>query len=170
MPDHDDSRFAQRIDEANNVSDQIEDVVRLNRFRSVGLSVAALVGGNRSEPCLRERGNLMAPGIPGFGPSVAHHDQRAAALLNIVHPDAVGVVETMSKFSHGRSSNGSSASPRRERRSSYQQRYECLSFFTSAAISGTALKRSATNPKSATLKIGASSSLLIATMTLESFM
>ena len=35
--------------------------------------------------------------------------------------------------------------------------------------SGTAVKRSATSPKSATWKIGASSSLLMATMTFESF-
>src|SRR5579884_4291705 len=47
--------------------------------------------------------------------------------------------------------------------------YECLSFFSSSTVSGTALNRSATSPKSATLKIGASGSLLIATMVLESF-
>ncbi len=46
---------------------------------------------------------------------------------------------------------------------------QCFSFFTSSTISGTALNRSATRPKSATLKIGASSSLLIATIVFESF-
>jgi hypothetical protein len=49
-------------------------------------------------------------------------------------------------------------------------RSQCFIFFSSSVISGTALNRSATRPKSATLKIGASSSLFIATIVLESFM
>jgi hypothetical protein len=47
---------------------------------------------------------------------------------------------------------------------------QCLIFLISSVISGTALNKSATRPKSATLKIGASSSLLIATIVFESFM
>lgn len=43
-------------------------------------------------------------------------------------------------------------------------------FYNFSVISGTALNRSATKPKSETWNIGASGSLLIATIVLESFM
>lgn len=49
-------------------------------------------------------------------------------------------------------------------------RFGAYSAFTFSVISGTASNRSATSPKSETLKIGASGSLLMQAMTFESFM
>src|SRR4029077_14786246 len=39
---------------------------------------------------LCQRRDLMPPRVPGFGPAVAHHHQRAIARLDIMNADAVG--------------------------------------------------------------------------------
>ena len=67
----------------------------------VGLAVAALVGRDDAKARRRERGNLMPPRVPRLRPSVAQHDQRTRALLDVMHPDAVGIDELVLQVGHG---------------------------------------------------------------------
>ena len=74
--------------------------VRLDRLRAIGVAVAALVGRDRAKTRIGERANLMTPRIPEFREAMAHHDGDAAAGLDQMHPDAVGVYKFMIEFAH----------------------------------------------------------------------
>ena len=95
---------AEAVDQPDDIADEVQDVVRLDRGGRVGLPVAALVGRDDAKACRRERGNLMPPRVPRLGPSVAQHDQRTRALLDVMHPDAIGVDEFVLKFRHRKTS------------------------------------------------------------------
>src|SRR5206468_11046193 len=56
--------------EPDDIASEIEDVVRLDRFGSVGASVTALIGSNDAEARRGQLGNLMTPGVPRLRPSV----------------------------------------------------------------------------------------------------
>jgi hypothetical protein len=71
----------------------------LDRFRRAGLPVAALVRRDRAEAGLRQRLQLMAPGVPEFGKTMAHHDRKALAGLSQMHFDTIGLDESMDELS-----------------------------------------------------------------------
>ena len=67
---------AQGVEQTHHVADQMEERVLVDRLRPIGPAVAAHVGRHGAESGLGERAELMAPGIPGFGKTVAEQDQR----------------------------------------------------------------------------------------------
>ncbi len=81
---------AERIEQPDHVADEMEQSVVVDRFGPVGLAVAAHVRRDGVESGCRQRRDLMAPGIPGFGKAVTENNQRTVALLGDVQMNAVG--------------------------------------------------------------------------------
>src|SRR6202011_4591646 len=75
------------IDETHDVADVIENRILLHLLRTVAPPIAAQVGGHRPESSLRQRAELMPPGIPAFGKAVAEDDERAFTLLGHMQAD-----------------------------------------------------------------------------------
>ena len=69
----------ERIEQADHVADQVQQRVLVDRLRAVGLAVAAHVGRDGVVAGLRQRGELVAPGIPGLRKAVAQQHQRPVA-------------------------------------------------------------------------------------------
>jgi len=82
--------FPEGVDEADDIPDQLEDVVRLYRFGPVGAPVAALIGGNGVKSRIGQGRQLVSPAISQLRKAVAQDHQRAFPLLGDVHGDAVG--------------------------------------------------------------------------------
>ena len=90
MPDEDGFGFSQRLDQADDITGQFEQVVFPDCLRFVGFSITALIGNHHMIPGLGKHGDLMPPGIPRFRKTVTEDDQRPFALFGQVHSDAVG--------------------------------------------------------------------------------
>ena len=86
---------AERIDDADHVADQVKQCVLVDRLRPVGLAVAAHVGRDHAISGGRERGELMAPRVPGLGKSVAENDERSLPLFGKVQMNAVRLDRAM---------------------------------------------------------------------------
>jgi hypothetical protein len=98
---HDRRRIdSQTVDQTDDITNQVQDVVGLDRLGFVGLAKAALIGRDDAETRRRKRGYLMAVRVLGFGPSMAQHHQPPGALLYIMHPDAVGGHEFVLQLGH----------------------------------------------------------------------
>ena len=69
---------AQSVDEAHDVAEVMEQRVLLDLLRTVASPVAAQVGRHRMETRVRQRPELMPPGIPALGKAVAENDERPA--------------------------------------------------------------------------------------------
>src|SRR5215469_16333249 len=93
---------AEAVDESDDIASEIQDIVGFYRFRFVGLAVAALIGCDHEIAGRGESGDLVAIRVPGLGPSVAQHDEWAAALLDVVHAYPVGRHELMLELGHRR--------------------------------------------------------------------
>ena len=89
MPGDDRLFFTERVEEADDIAGQMKQRVLVDRLRPVGLAIAAHIGRHRVEPGRRQRGQLMPPGVPALGKTVAHDDERAFTLLGDVHANAV---------------------------------------------------------------------------------
>jgi hypothetical protein len=98
--------LAQHLHQPHDVPGELEDVVSLDRLRAVGAAIAALVGGDGVEPGRGQGRQLMPPGVPELGETVAEDDERALALLGEVHGDAVGSDGSMLDLGHGHSRKG----------------------------------------------------------------
>ena len=98
VPDQESSIFAKRLHQPDKVGHEIDDVVRLDFVRRVGVAVPALVWRHDAEAGSREDWDLVAPAIPGFRPSMAEEHERTIALLHIVHADPVGMGVTVAQF------------------------------------------------------------------------
>ena len=98
MPDQESPIFAKRLHQPDKVGHEIDDVIRLDLVRRVGVAVPALVWRHDAEAGSREDWDLVAPAIPGFRPSMAEEHERTIALLYIVHADPVGVGVTVAEF------------------------------------------------------------------------
>src|SRR6202022_3862051 len=61
----------QSVDETHDVADVMENRILLHLLRTVASPIAAQVWCCRTEPSLRQRPELMPPGIPAFGKAVA---------------------------------------------------------------------------------------------------
>ena len=94
-------RLAERVDQADDVTDEVKHRVLIDRLRPVGPSVPAHVGRHRAKARLGERGQLVAPRVPRLGKAVAKDDERAHARLGDVHLDAVGLDDGVLEFHAG---------------------------------------------------------------------
>ena len=56
--------LAERVEQADHIANQMKLRVALHIVRAVGSAVAALVGGDGMEASLRERRELVPPGVP----------------------------------------------------------------------------------------------------------
>ena len=90
----------ERVEHPNDVLNQLAHLVSLDRLRTIGFAVAALVGRDRTKAGLGERAELMAPRVPELGKAVAKKHRKALAGLDHVHPDAIGFDEFMNEFAH----------------------------------------------------------------------
>jgi hypothetical protein len=77
VANYDHSFFAERIEEADDVANQVEDGVCLDCVWAVGLTIASLIGRHGVEAGSGERRQLVSPGIPGFREAVKQHHQWA---------------------------------------------------------------------------------------------
>src|SRR5207237_10928931 len=89
-----------RVEQADEVADQVEDRVLIERLRPVARAVAAHVGRYGMKTGCCERTYLVAPGIPGFRKAVAEQHQRPFALLGNVEMDAVCLNQSLRWFAH----------------------------------------------------------------------
>jgi hypothetical protein len=92
----------QSVDETHDVADVIEDRIRLDCLRTIASPIATQVGCHSTEPRIRQRLELMPPGIPALGKAVAEDDQRAFTLLGHVQADAVGLDHPVRHLGHRR--------------------------------------------------------------------
>ena len=83
---------AERVEQPDQVADQVELGVLPDLGGHVGLPVAALVGRDRVEAGLPQGDELVAPRVPALGKAVAQDDRTAVvgSRLGDVHGDAVG--------------------------------------------------------------------------------
>ncbi len=104
------------VEETDDVSDEVELRVRLDRFGGVGLAVPSLVGRDDVVAGIGQRAELVAPRVPALGESVAQHDERAVgrARLGDVHADAVGVDEAVGDVGHRAMLGGRAIRSRRD--------------------------------------------------------
>jgi hypothetical protein len=86
------------IKQTDHVADQVKQRVLIDFRRAVGLAVAAHIGSYRVKPGRRQGRELMTPGIPALGETVAQHDERSLALLRQMHMDAVCFDGSMPDF------------------------------------------------------------------------
>src|SRR5512147_2662725 len=85
VPNDDRTLLAERMQEANYISNQLEHVVRLDPGRLIGLTEATLIRCHDVVSGVGECGELMSPGIPALGKSMAQDDERTVSQLGNVH-------------------------------------------------------------------------------------
>jgi hypothetical protein len=93
---------AQSTDETHDVADVMENRILLHFLRTVASPIAAQVECHSTEPRLRQRRELMPPGIPALGKAVAEDDERTFTLLGHVQADAVRLNHAMRHLGHRR--------------------------------------------------------------------
>jgi hypothetical protein len=81
----------------------MKERVLVDRLWTIGPAVAAHVWGYGMEPGLGERRQLVPPGVPGFGKTVAQDDQGTRPLFGHVHAYAVCLDGTVTDLGHRRS-------------------------------------------------------------------
>ena len=79
------------VDQSDDVSGQMMDVVVFDRARLVRFSIAAHVGGDDVIAGSRERRDLVTPGIPGLREAVDEDDERPLPHLRDAQLDPVGL-------------------------------------------------------------------------------
>ena len=100
MPDDDSGRRTQGIENADHVTDKMQDGVLVDRLRRVALAVAAHIGGDDTEAGGRKRIDLMPPREPGFRKTVHQQHQRPLALLGDVETDAIALDDPLRCLAH----------------------------------------------------------------------
>ena len=93
---------AQGADETHNIADVMDNRVLLHLLGTVAPPITAQVGSHRAEPSLRQRPELMTPGIPALGKAMAEDDERAFTLFGHVQADAVRLDHAMRHLGHRR--------------------------------------------------------------------
>ena len=91
----------ERVEQSDEVTDEMEDGVLIDRLGPVALAVTAHVRGNGMEARLSQCNDLVTPGVPAFRKAVAQQNKRALALLNDIQADAVGLDDPLDRFAHG---------------------------------------------------------------------
>ena len=98
MADDDGRRRLQPVQQPHKIPYQVEDRVLIYRLGPVALAIAAHVRGNDVEARLRQRIDLVAPGVPAFRKAMAQQNKRALALLDDIQADAVGLDDPLDRF------------------------------------------------------------------------
>ena len=93
---------AERVEQPGEVADEVMDAVLLDGGGRVGVAVAALVRRDGAEARIGQGAQLMAPRIPQLRKAVAQEHRKAAARLDDVHADAVGVDVLVGEVGHVR--------------------------------------------------------------------
>src|SRR5207237_1364207 len=75
MPHYHCLLLAKHVYEANEITNQMQLSVLLDLAGTLSLPIAALVGSNGVVARLRQGGQLVAPGVPGFGKAMQKQDQ-----------------------------------------------------------------------------------------------
>jgi hypothetical protein len=88
----DSARRLQGVQDANHIAYQMKDGVLVNRFRLIAVPIAAHVGSNDMNACLRKRVDLTTPRMPGFREAVGQYHQRARSHLRDIEMDAVASI------------------------------------------------------------------------------
>ena len=96
------SGSVERVEQADDVADEVQLRVLVDRLGRIGLAVAALVGRDDVEARIAECVELVPPRVPALGEAVAQHDERAVSgpRLRDVHSDPVGVDEAVRDLGH----------------------------------------------------------------------
>jgi hypothetical protein len=97
--------LAERVEDPDHVADEVKERIFLDLLRTVGLPIAAHVGGDRAPARFGERAQLMPPGVPGFRKAVAHQDERRLSRLGEMDADAVCLDRPMCDPCHSSPSN-----------------------------------------------------------------
>mgnify|MGYP003553748557 CR=1 FL=1 len=107
VADHHGLLLAIGIDHADDVTDQFFDAIGRLGPELGGSPIAALV--DRHHPVTRvgEHGNLMTPGVPGFGEPVHQHHQGPLALFHGMDAGPPAVEHPMKLRHRGHLSSGS---------------------------------------------------------------
>src|SRR5712675_639781 len=100
MADNDGSPGLERVEQTDEIADQMEHGVLIDCRGRVALAIAAHIRRHRVEAGRRERRDLVAPGIPGFREAVAEQHQRPAALFGYVEADAIALDYPLRRFAH----------------------------------------------------------------------
>jgi hypothetical protein len=90
----------QSVDETHDVADVMENRILLHLLRTVASPIAAQIWCHRTESSLRQRRELMPPGIPALGKAVAEDDERSFTLLGHMQADAVRLDHAMRHLGH----------------------------------------------------------------------
>src|SRR5205807_10382686 len=90
VADDDCRRLAQGVEEPDEIADQVEQCVLIDRLRAVGATVAPLVGRHRVVAGLAEGAKLVPPRVPGLRPAVAQQHERPCTVFGDVHSNAIG--------------------------------------------------------------------------------
>ncbi len=89
MADQDGALLAEGADQRGDVTDQVQQGVRVDRLGLLAAGVAALVDGDHAVAGLGERGELVPPGVPALREAVQQQDQWPLPLFGDVQPDSV---------------------------------------------------------------------------------
>jgi hypothetical protein len=81
----------QGVNDADDVGRQVQDMIRLDRFRCVCLPIPALIRRDGTVAGIGKRCHLVPPRVPGFRPAMAKEDERALALLGQMHAYSVRI-------------------------------------------------------------------------------
>ena len=92
----------ERVEQADDVADEMQLRVLVDRLGRIGLAVAALVGRDDVVARIAERVELVSPRVPALGEAVTQHDDRSVGRprLGDVHSDPVGVDEAVRDIGH----------------------------------------------------------------------
>src|SRR5580704_10005485 len=89
------------VEQAGEIADRVLDVVRGRIRRRIRLAHAAHVWRDHAPARGGESGDLVAPGEPQVREAMAQHHERACALFDVVHADAVHLRIAMGPVGHG---------------------------------------------------------------------
>src|SRR5262249_21966972 len=100
MTYYDGVSHAERIHQTDNVTNKVQDVIRLDLRRRLGLPIAALVRSHHAKTRFGQRVNLVTPRIPGFGESMTHHYHWTDASLGVVQLYAIALNKLVRDLGH----------------------------------------------------------------------
>jgi len=92
--------LAKGMDQSHDVGREVQDVISLDVVGRIRQSIAPLIGGNDAPAGVRNWSYLMPPGEPGLGESVTEDHKRPLPSLGDMHPDAVGLDESVLSGAH----------------------------------------------------------------------
>ena len=96
MANGDESLETQRVSDADDISGEFLEGIRLDLMRFVRLAIPPHVISDRCKSSLGQDGELVPPAVPALRPAVTKDDQRAITLHGKPKPHTIG--DNGSKF------------------------------------------------------------------------